>query len=670
MLDYPLNLTAMKRLPALFLIIPVLFTACRMTTPDPVSPDGRIRVGLGSGGDHAFTYSVYLDDRPMVHPSAISLEFSGQEPFGDAVDMVLVSRESVDQTWKPLWGKTDQVRNRYNEYVVRLSERKQDARFLEWVIRVYNDGVAFRFIFPEHSGFGTFRLTGEHTSFRIDPDARAWATDHGNYTSSQEHLYEERRVGEIGPGELIGCPLLVEVERSAWMLITEADLTNWAGLYFRADSAVPGNMVSSLASLQRDPEVKVEGQTPALSPWRVIMLGDHPGTLIESNLIANLNDPAEYEDVGWIKPGVSAWDRWWSGDYGPDAGFELGMNTATMKYFVDLADEMEWEYMIVDWTWYGNVFQDGQPDPSADVTTPIDEVDITGIIDYARERDVGIILWVLSDHLDRQMDEALKTYEEWGAAGIKVDFMDSDDQDMVNWYHRLARKAAAHHLIIDFHGAYKPTGVSRTLPNMITREGVLGNEYTKWSDLVTPRHTVVLPFTRGVLGEMDFTPGGFHHIHQEDFIVVGGDAPNPYVMGTRCHQLAMTVIYESAFLVMCDSPYNYRDQPGSDFLREVPSTWSETRYLQGYPGEQVILARRSVNRWFVGGMTNEEPREAELDLGFLPEGSYRAILWKDGPDAGSDPASLERSEFEIRSGTTHHISMERGGGFVMILDPV
>jgi alpha-glucosidase len=402
------------------------------------------------------------------------------------------------------------------------------------------------------------------------------------------------------------------------------------------------------------------------------MVGDDPGDLIESNLIGNLNDPVEYEDVDWIRPGVSAWDRWWSGDYGPDAGFELGMNTATMKYFIDLADEMDWEYMIVDWTWYGKVFLETgnrQPDPEADITSPADGVDIEGIISYAAERDVGIILWVLSAHLDRQMDEALALYESWGAAGIKVDFMDSDDQEMVNWYHKVARKAAEHHLIIDFHGAYKPTGVSRTLPNMITREGVLGNEYTKWSDLITPRHTVVLPYTRGLLGEMDFTPGGFNHIHQENFIIVGSDAPNPYVMGTRCHQLAMLVVYESAFTVICDSPFNYRDQPGSEFLKLVPATWSETRYIDGYPGESVILARRSGDTWFVGGMTNEDPRNTEFALDFLDEGDWVATLWKDAPDSDDHPAHIEKTTFQIHSGDPISVRMGKGGGFVMMLDP-
>ncbi len=281
-----------------------------------------------------------------------------------------------------------------------------------------------------------------------------------------------------------------------------------------------------------------------------------------------------------------------------------------------------------------------------------------------------IILWVLSMHLDRQMDEALEQYEKWGAAGIKVDFMDSEDQDMVNWYHDLARKAASHHLVIDFHGAYKPTGVSRTLPNMLTREGVLGNEYTKWSDLITPRHTVTLPYTRGLLGEMDFTPGAFNNVRQEDFEPVGGDAPNPGVMGTRCRQLAMSIIYESAFTVICDSPDNYRDEPGADFLKLIQTTWDETAYLSGYPGEDILLSRRKGNTWYVGGMTNEEAREAVFVADFPGAGAWKANIWKDGPEADLYPTQVFKETREISRGDSVIIRMAPGGGFAMILEPV
>ena len=496
-----LKTNAMKFISPILFVFIQLVTSCSNGENLPQSPDGRIILKTSPLPGEAFSYSVYQEGVELLGASSISLDFLEQEPFGGDLLVELLSSKQVDETWNPLWGKSSEVRNYYNEYIYRVSEKGESGRFLEWLIRVYNDGVAFCYRFTEDSGFGSFSLTDERTSFNLDPSVKVWATNHGQYFSSQEHIFDERNVGEIRKEEIIGCPILAELDSDAWILLTEADLTNWAGLYFRKGNEGEASLVSSLSSLKRKPAVKVEGESPTVSPWRVIMIGNDPGDLIESNLISNLNDPTEYEDVEWIRAGVSAWDRWWSGDYAPRAAFKVGMNTATMKYFVDLAHEMGWEYMIVDWTWYGKVFaDDGSPNPDVDITTAIDEVDIEEIISYAGEREVDIILWVLSKHLDRQMDEALAAYEKWGAAGIKVDFMDSEDQDMVNWYHKLARKAAKHHLVIDFHGAYKPTGVSRTLPNMLTREGVLGNEYTKWSDLITPRHTVVPALYKGVAG--------------------------------------------------------------------------------------------------------------------------------------------------------------------------
>ncbi len=661
----------MKLIRPILFILTVIATSCTDRETILKSPDGRITVKTGSIPLKPFSYSVFKQGVEMVGPSDIALEFMNQENFSGTLLVEPLSSQQVDESWKPLWGKSSQVRNHYNEYICKVSEPTDGGRSLEWVIRVFNDGVAFRYRFTETSGFDPFTLTDERTAFNLDPSVKVWATNHIQYYSSQEHTFDERTVGEIGMEEIVGCPVLAEVDSNSWILLTEADLTDWAGLYFRKGGEDEASLVSSLASLKRNPAVKVVSKTPTVSPWRVIIVGDDPGDLIESNMIVNLNDPSEYGDTDWIKPGVSAWDRWWSGDYAPSADFKVGMNTATMKYYVDLAYEMGWEYMIVDWTWYGKVFADeGGPNQDVDITRPIEEVDIEEIISYAREREVEIILWVLSMHLDRQMEEALAVYEKWGAAGIKVDFMDSDDQDMVNWYQTVARKAARHHLVVDFHGAYKPTGVSRTLPNMLTREGVLGNEYTKWSDQVTPRHTVVLPYTRGLLGEMDFTPGGFHNVNQENFKPVGGDAPNPAVMGTRCHQLAMTIIYESAFTVICDSPDNYREQPGADFLKLIETSWDETRYLDGYPGEDIILARRKGAVWYVGGMTNEQARLASFIADFPGARSWKADLWRDGPETETDPTYLIKETVEIKAGEPVNIRMERGGGFVMILEPL
>ena len=285
-----------------FLAVLVSLTACGEKSLEAGSPDGRIRVSLGVSGDQAFTYAVYKDEALLVNPSSILLEFRDQDDFGEGLHMEFLSMSTTDETWQPLWGKTSVIRNYYNEYIYRLSEKEGNTRYIDWIFRVFNDGVAFRYSFPEGSGFGDFRLTEESTQFNLNPSNIAWATNHEHYYSSQEHTYDERPVGDIGSDELIGCPILLEAGEAGWILLTEADLTNWAGLYFKADAETPGTMVSSLASLKRDPDIKVEGSCPTESPWRVIMVGDDPGTLIESNIMANLNDPVEYEDVSWIKP--------------------------------------------------------------------------------------------------------------------------------------------------------------------------------------------------------------------------------------------------------------------------------------------------------------------------------------------------------------------------------
>jgi alpha-glucosidase len=268
------------------------------------------------------------------------------------------------------------------------------------------------------------------------------------------------------------------------------------------------------------------------------------------------------------------------------------------------------------------------------------------------------------------MDKAFPLYEKWGAAGVKIDFMQRDDQQMVNFYHRVVKKAAEHNLTVDFHGAYKPTGWSRTYPNLVTREGVLGNEHTKWSNLVTPDHCLTIPFTRGLCGEMDFTPGGFRHTTQETFKVVGSDAPGPFVMGTRCFQLAMMVVYESVLQVLCDSPYNYRQSPaGLDFLKIVPTTWEETQVLHAQVGDFITVARRSGNEWYIGSMTDWDERELTIPLDFLGTGNYTAKIWADADEANEYPERVQESQQTVTAKDVLKIKMASGGGNIMHIKP-
>jgi len=361
-----------------------------------------------------------------------------------------------------------------------------------------------------------------------------------------------------------------------------------------------------------------------VSPWRVVMVADHLGRLIQSTLIENLNPASEFADTSWIMPGKYAWN-WWSGDTFSSVEHS-GINNATIKRFIEFAGDMHLEYMIIDAGWY--VAPEGEMGgPDADVTRSIPEIDLQMLVEYANRRNVGCFVWVHWKALDARMHEALALYQRLGLRGIKVDFMDRDDQWMVEWYHRLLRKAAEHHLLVDLHGAYPPTGIRRTYPNLLTQEGVMGAEYNKWSSRITATHNVTLPFTRMLVGPMDYTPGGFHNVKPHDFV------PRdkfPLVQSTRGQALAMYVVYESPLQAVADTPDAYRSQTGFDFLEVVPASWDETRFLAGEIGQFIVVARRSGLDWFVGAMTNEDARALEICLDFLGEGRFRTTIYADG----------------------------------------
>ena len=301
------------------------------------------------------------------------------------------------------------------------------------MFRAYDDGVAFRYVLPEQPGLGAFRLAAERTEFRFAGNHTAWAASYGSFTTSQEKEFDKTTLGAHHAGVDRRPAAAGAAGADAYVAITESDLRDWAGMYLAGHGAAPNTLVSTLSPRPDDPGVVVVAKTPHASPWRVLMIADHPGRLVESNLVANLATPLQLKDTSWIKPGRSAWDRWWSGDWAPGADFKVGMNTATMKYFTDLAAEMGWEYVLVDWAWYGPI-TDFKTGGERDCTKPVAAVDVPEIVRYAKAKSVKVVVWVYWRHLDQRLDEALALYEKWGVAGIKVDFMDRDDQWMVNWY--------------------------------------------------------------------------------------------------------------------------------------------------------------------------------------------------------------------------------------------
>ena len=631
------------------------------------SPNGNVGVEVSirerlepyPSGNRLY-YSVSFRGKEIIVDSPLGLDFRDMPPLARDLNIVDQEKRIINEIWENPFGKSRKVLNHCNEMFLWLEEEKPPRRKLGLAFRAYDDGVAFRYFLPSQPAMKKFRLTLERSEFHFAYNHVVWAADYGDFISPQEKEFERIRLSEITPSSIIGLPLLVRVSESCWAAITEANLTDWAGMYLTSTGTKPTALVTALSPRLDEPGVLVSAETPHYSPWRVIMIGERPGDLIESNLILNLNEPCALKDISWIKPGKAAWN-WWCGDYIPDADFNVGLNNPTIKYFIQFASEMGFEYFILDEGWYG---EPGAPD--SDITTSVPELDMKEILAFAGKRNVKIILWLYWGDVERQMDEAFPLYEEWGIAGVKIDFMNRDDQEMVNFYHRVARKAAEHHLIVDFHGAYKPTGKRRTYPNIITREGVLGNEYNRISSRVTPKHNVTIPFTRMLAGPMDFTPGGFRHATKETF---KPREKGPFVMGTRCHQLAMLIVYESPLQVICDSPFNYRGQVGVDFLKVVPTVWDETHVIHGEVGEYIVIARRSGKEWFIGGMTNWTGRTLEIPLDFLGEGKYCAKIYCDSADADDYPEHARVEEREVTAKDILVANMASGGGYVAHLHP-
>jgi len=355
-------------------------------------------------------------------------------------------------------------------------------------------------------------------------------------------------------------------------------------------------------------------------------------------------------DTSWVQPGKMAWDHWWSGD--------VQMDTATIEQYIQLAADMGWPYQQIDAMWYG------KPNtPGSDITKINPALDMDAVRRFAAERHVR--LWLYLSWQDVNRNDAYKTafalYEKWGIAGLKIDGMDSDDQFIVNWCEKVSREAAAHHLMVDFHGNYKGTGQNRTLPNEITCEGVMGNEWNRWSALVTPEHKLTLPFTRFLAGPGDFTPGGFLNRQPADFKIVPTATE---VQGTRCAELSLLVLFDSPVCCLCDQPGNYRGQPGADFLRIVPTVWDETRVLDGVVAQHLVMARRSGGEWYLGALTDRQRRQIPIRLDFLGPGNWTMCLWSDAPDSDRNAEHLQTETRKVTAGDTLDLRLAPSGGAV------
>ena len=629
------------------------------------SPDGRLRVilQLDSRGRPAF--EVAYHDR-AVAAGTLGLKFAKSGSLQENLQVIGTRRESRRETYQIPVGKASSAIDHHNELIISLEESQSSSRKMDVAFRAFDDGIAFRYLIPEQEAIHRFTLTDELTrvSFPDDPTARMLPLS--NYTTPYEAYYETRPVSAIEPTRLIGLPLLLqhasEQSDPVWLAVTEANLTDYAGMYLSRIEGQPGTFAAKLSPLPgRQDGAKVIGTAPHASPWRVLMIADGPGRLIESNLVFHLSDPPAIADTDWIKPGKTTFP-WWNHYVLTDVDFEPGVNTATMKHYIDFCAEQGIPYHSLDGlgiAWYGGPIQPRGP---TDITTAAPSIDMPELLRYAKEKGVKLRLWVHWKALKPQIDEAFAIYEQWGIEGVMVDFMDRDDQEMVRFYHEMAEKAAKHHLTLTLHGSYKPTGMERTWPNVLSYEAVLNQEYNKWQPKgvhgTPPEHNLDVAFIRMLAGPLDYHQGGMRNVLPKNYHF--RDVAPP-VQGTRGHQLAMYVVYQNHLPMMADYPAAYRGEPGLEFLVDIPTTWDETRVLHAELGRCLVIARRKGDAWYVGGMTAERACELTLPLDFLDDGTFAAELYFD--DAAAGPTVITRQEQTVSASEELRVVMPASGGF-------
>lgn len=617
------------------------------------SPDGRITVNVEAGA--ITTYSVSFDGKVVISPSPISMTFDNGMVLGQNMKVNKVERLSSDRTLKPtIRQKCEEIRDHYNEMVLRSSGYQIH-------FRVYDDGLAYRF----RTNFSRpLKVMSEEATFRFPADYETVFPEERTMLSAQQPLFKPLKLSEINTDRFCSTPILIKADDKVRIFISESDLESYPGMFLQkqGEYELGGKFAAYALEEKNTPGrqcfptkranylAKVEGTRNY--PWRAIIVTDNDKNLITNQLTYKLAPEAK-GDFSWVRPGKVAWD-WWNSlvVYGVD--FKAGINTDTYKYYIDFASRYGIEYIVIDDGW----------SEDWDVTKEIPEIDIKELVAYGKSKNVDVMLWVSWVPFEEKMDEAFKLYRDWGVKGLKIDFMNRDDQRVVDFYYTVARKAIDYQMLINFHGAYKPTGWSRTFPHLLTSEGVAGLENCKWGDYITPTHNVTLPFTRMVAGPMDYTPGGMQNFHAKDFKIW---FDLPAAMGTRCHQLGMYVVYESPLQMLSDSPSNYyREEGCMEFLSAVPVVWDETRVLEAAVGEYIVVARRSGDTWYIGGMAGEKGRTFDIALDFI-EGNKTLKSWEDGVNVDVQARDYAVHTKNVKKGDKITINMYDGGGYVAII---
>jgi len=623
------------------------------------SPDEKISLRMSI--EKSITISILYDGEKLLNPSPVAMKLNNMS-FGNDAKVIKKSKQSVNRIIAPeIKVKEAKIKEHYNELTLFFEGN------YSFTIRAFNEGVAYRF---ESNIKNDILVKSETAKYNFNGNYMCWWPKERSFHSNNQVYYDYKSLMELNNDDLGSLPLIVQPVDGPKIVITETDLTDYPGMWLQGAEGTSLTLTNpsypKVTKQENDRKVIVterEGYIAKTSgvrtfPWRIFAIAGEDGALITNQLSYLLAGSCQIKDYSWIKPGKIAWD-WWNANNIQGVDFESGINTETYKYYIDFASKYGIEYILLDEGWY----------ELGDLMKQVPDIDVEELVKYGKEKGVGIILWVVWKTLDDQLDVVLSQFEKWGVKGIKVDFMDKDDQWMVNYYYKIAAKAADHKLLVNFHGSYKPAGLRRMYPNVLTREGVNGGEQYKWSYRQTPEHNLITPFGRMLAGPMDYTPGAMNNAQEKNFKPI---FDRPMSMGTRCHQLAMYVCYESPLQMLCDAPSNYYKEPEAmEFLSKVPVVWDEIKVLKAKVADYLVVARRSDAIWYVGGMTDWTEREFEIDFSFLEKDQkYKMIIVQDGKNANKIATDFKRVSTEITNSDKIKIKMAKGGGWVAQIIPV
>lgn len=630
------------------------------------SPDKRIKVTVSDGKE--LKWSINFNNEEILNPSRIALSIKESNvAYGVNVSAQKISRETIDETYNAIIPtKSKQIRDHYNQMSL-CFKGGYTVTF-----RVYNNGAAYRFetSIPQ----SVTHVEEETVEFRLAGDYHAyWPKETSpNFITHCEGHFDYRTITNIPIQQYAYLPIYLSTESGVKMVITEADLFDYPNLFLAgtADKKLNGIFPPVILEKKikegsdRNEEIiknadyiaKTDGSRNY--PWRLIIIEPNDRSLLENNLVYQLSTPSVEGDKNWIKPGRISWD-WWSTLNVYNVDFEAGINTQTYKYFIDFAANYGLEYVLLDEGWSAGTWN---------IREPNKDIDMKELVKYGEKKNVGIVLWALWNPLSEDIEGILDLYRQWGIKGVKIDFMQRNDQEMVNFYEEVGKIAFEKQLLVDFHGSFKPSGLHRKYPNVMTYEGVYGLEHNKSSVDITPNHDLILPFTRMVAGPMDYTPGATVNATESDFRM---NFIHPMSQGTRAHQGALFIAFESPLQMFADSPSNYYKTPDfTSFISKIPTVWDETKALNAEAGKYLTIARRKGDQWFIGSLTNWNRRELNITLDFLEKKNYKVQILKDGINANNYGSDFQIIEKNMAKGDTLKIKMAKGGGWAAILTPI